>query len=270
MCLYRALQSFHPAEPARRCAFGFLHASYSGCLSPPLLPRMLMTTWSDYQDQAANLFRRMGHSATTNCQVRGARATHRVDVWVEFEAYGIPFRWAVECKHWNRKVGKANIEAFKSIVNDIGADRGFLMTENGFQTGALNAASNTNIMLISTATLCDAARADVLRNALHRLRVRSIELRARLRKQLVTTPTLHGWKVRGRGSVDCFDCTEQLGRITFVESAIDEALLGKSRFVLPTRSDSKRFKHLSTAQFLREASATLNSIERWVVGAERS
>lgn len=48
---------------------------------------------------------------------------------------------------WKGRVKKENIEALKSIVDDIGADRGILFCENDFQPSARDAARNTNVLL---------------------------------------------------------------------------------------------------------------------------
>ena len=43
--------------------------------------------------------------------------------------------------------------ALTAIVQDIGADRGFLMSESGFQSGAIKATKNSNITLTSLADI---------------------------------------------------------------------------------------------------------------------
>ena len=47
----------------------------------------------------------------------------------------------------NGGVGKAQVLALKAIVEDVGADRGVVFTEHGFQTGARAAARGTNLLL---------------------------------------------------------------------------------------------------------------------------
>src|SRR5262249_38211470 len=57
--------------------------------------------------------------------------------------------WIVECKWWRRAVSKVHVAALANIVQDVGADRGILLTETGFQTGATRLASLSNITLTS-------------------------------------------------------------------------------------------------------------------------
>lgn len=59
----------------------------------------------------------------------------------------------IECKLWNRAVPKENVSALKDIVDDLGADRVLLMSEKGFQSGAINLAAAKNITLSSLGEL---------------------------------------------------------------------------------------------------------------------
>jgi hypothetical protein len=61
--------------------------------------------------------------------------------------------WLVECKAWSSAVPKEKVFALRTIVEDTGADRGFVMAEKGYQSGALEAARLTNVMLTSRADL---------------------------------------------------------------------------------------------------------------------
>ncbi|GGC16361.1 restriction endonuclease [Dyadobacter sediminis] len=72
-----------------------------------------------------------------------------VDVYVEGNIHGIYFMWIVECKAWNSNVPKEKVLALQSIITDVGADRGFLLSEKGFQSGALRIAEKANITLTS-------------------------------------------------------------------------------------------------------------------------
>lgn len=45
------------------------------------------------------------------------------------------------------------VETLLSIVNDVGADRGLLVTERGFQSGAIAAARQTNVTTVTFESL---------------------------------------------------------------------------------------------------------------------
>ena len=108
-----------------------------------------MTEWSQYQDEVAGFFRLLGLEAESNQRVDGVRTAHNVDVVVRSRHAGFEVLWLVECKHWRTRITKEKVLAIREIVNDTGADRGFIMAESGFQSGALEAACYTNVMLTS-------------------------------------------------------------------------------------------------------------------------
>lgn len=117
--------------------------------------------WREYQRDAAGFFETLGMRAEVEAQVVGARAMHNVDVAVTFTAYGIDHTWLVECKLWRRKVHKAEVLTLRGVVDDVGADRGFLLSERGFDPGAVTAARLTNITLTNLEDLRANAEADI-------------------------------------------------------------------------------------------------------------
>jgi hypothetical protein len=74
---------------------------------------------------------------------------------------GFDVVWIVECKHWVRSVTKLHVLALREIVADVGADRGILLSESGFQSGALEAATLTNVHVASLANLRNTARVEI-------------------------------------------------------------------------------------------------------------
>lgn len=105
------------------------------------------TDWRDYQLQVAAFFRKCGCEAEVEVTVEGARGTHDVDVLVTFHRHGLLCKWVIECKLWKTRVPKEKVMALKAIVEDIGADKGIIFSESGFQKGALIAARTSNITL---------------------------------------------------------------------------------------------------------------------------
>jgi len=56
---------------------------------------------------------------------------------------------SVAAERWPRAVTKLQVPALREIVSDLGAHRGILLDEPGFQSGALKAAPLTNVQLAS-------------------------------------------------------------------------------------------------------------------------
>ena len=106
--------------------------------------------WRDYQRAVASLFRELGCTASVEAKIKGARATHKIDVYVTFLQHGIECRWVIECKLWKGHVKKKDVLTLKGVVEDIGANCGIMFSENGFQPSALEATRHTNILLLES------------------------------------------------------------------------------------------------------------------------
>lgn len=122
-----------------------------------------MTNWREYQEEVAEFFRAAGLGAETEVTVAGVRTSHDIDVLVKSEYMGVEVTWIVECKRWNKAIPKEKVFTLRSIVDDVGADRGFIMAEGGFQSGALEAALLTNVTLTSLDEMKERLRFEISR-----------------------------------------------------------------------------------------------------------
>lgn len=120
----------------------------------------MAATWRGYQEQVAAFFRSLGLDATTNHRAQGVRTSHDIDVFVRSHYVGFDIIWIVECKYWSTAVTKLHVLALREIVTDLGVDRGILLCEAGFQSGALEAATLTNVDATSLAALRGTASAE--------------------------------------------------------------------------------------------------------------
>ena len=109
--------------------------------------------WKFYQEEAAEFFRSIGLSASTDVTLQGIRTKHDVDVFVTIDVAGFEVKWIVECKHWKSAVTKLHVLALREIVSDLGVDRGIILCESGFQSGAIEAANLTNVQVTSLSDL---------------------------------------------------------------------------------------------------------------------
>jgi hypothetical protein len=78
-------------------------------------------------------------------------AHYEVDVSYEVNIAGFTYLTLVECKYWNRPVGRNVVDGLRSIVQDIGAHKGMIVSTVGFQEGALIAAKGYGIGLMKVA-----------------------------------------------------------------------------------------------------------------------
>jgi hypothetical protein len=136
--------------------------------------------WREYQTEVAEFFRSIGLNASIEQKVAGARGIHNIDVWVTFKRYGFEIKWVVECKFWKSTIPKEKILALHQIVQDVGADRGILLAESGFQAGAIIATKNTSITLTSLDEIRSNANEEIISLELTKINKRIGYLDARL------------------------------------------------------------------------------------------
>lgn len=103
--------------------------------------------WYQYQEEIKDYFQSLGLNAKTNVPIQGIRTTHNIDVCIDFSFIGFDITWLVEAKYWNSKVNKNVVLAFRQILDDIGADKGIIISNIGFQKGAIDTSKNTNVIL---------------------------------------------------------------------------------------------------------------------------
>lgn len=173
-------------------------------------------TWQQYQEDAASLFNRLGHEVVIEVTVPGARANHVVDVYVKGQIGGTPFSWVIECKAWKSRIPKEKVLALYSVVQDVGADRGFLLSETGFQSGAIDAARNTNITLTSLD--------EIINQNLHTLQMRdSQRLRDRLSHITGELTKLH----KSRENFCSSEFSGPIDKISYIVFALEDGYANK-------------------------------------------
>jgi hypothetical protein len=132
-----------------------------------------MRRWEQYQHDTADLLRELGFTTVVNERLRApSDAVHNVDVSARITVAGVAVTWIVECKYWNRRVDQLHVSALKDIVNDLGADRGMVISERGFLPGAIRVVRGKNITLTSLEDLRANAADDLLA-----ARVRAVDWR---------------------------------------------------------------------------------------------
>lgn len=106
-------------------------------------------SWHDLQEYVGQLFREIGYYVEVSKTYELVRGKKEIDVFVEDKdsEYGTTF--LIECKHWNKPVTQETVHSFHTVINDSGANFGFIVSKNGFQSGCYQAATKTNIKLVS-------------------------------------------------------------------------------------------------------------------------
>jgi hypothetical protein len=173
-------------------------------------------------------------------------------VYVEGSYLGIAFVWIIECKSWKTNVPKEKVAALFAIIQDVGADRAFLLSEKGFQSGALRMGESSNITLTSLADLaCTVGDRHIA------ARVASLHLRIH---NVLTK--LRGLK-KARYDDDFYPPTmEPIGKVFCLAMCIDEALQGQFPVPYTAFGPNQRFAH-SVDEMLNVADGLVSEAEAW-------
>ena len=223
--------------------------------------------WKAYQEEVAEFFRALGCDAQVEAIVTGARGVHEIDVWVQFKKFGLQVKWAVECKAWNTNVPKEKVLALQTMVNDIGADRGFLISTTGFQSGAIRASERTNITLTNLEDLRKITAHDLVHAALDSLKVRVAKVKHALVDLYVIEPIHYpggatGWRSSPKPGADASALDSAIGSVGVLEVGLDQVRVGKAPYPLRFRDSDKGMIRAATLEdFVRGAAAILEGAE---------
>lgn len=105
--------------------------------------------WKELQDKVSEILNEAGISAETPKIIHSVRNDYEIDVYAKEDLDYRTNEILVECKNWNTKIPQTIVHAFRTTMNDVGANTGYIISRKGFQTGAVKAAEFTNIKLVT-------------------------------------------------------------------------------------------------------------------------
>lgn len=105
--------------------------------------------WRELQDMAAQLFAETGCEVQVGRNLENVRGAKEIDVYVRDTSIVPAGMYLCECKHWQRAVPQEVVHAFRTVMQDVGAHHGYIISSGGFQSGAHEAARNTNLHLVT-------------------------------------------------------------------------------------------------------------------------
>ena len=88
---------------------------------------------------------------TFNDSIRGKRTgrNRQIDISVRFDYLYYSYLIVIECKDYNTRVPISDVEAFRTKMEDVGADKGVIVSTNGFQCGAVETGKAFGIELFT-------------------------------------------------------------------------------------------------------------------------
>ena len=211
----------------------------------------------DYdQETTAEFFRRLGCTAEVETTVEGVRGKHKIDVLVTGVSHSIPFLWIAECKFWKTNIPKDKVLILQNIVQDVGADRGFLLSEVGFQSGAIRASRNSNITLSSLDDLKLEANPYLIQSETEEILQRRDRAQKRLQKLHKQTDTC----------ISHF--MTPMTEILFIDFALDDGLAGKFPVSSTITLDGKRKMADNWEDLVSKLRSLLDSAEAYATKYE--
>lgn len=106
---------------------------------------------NELEELVAQILQECGLIVQHQAALQLPRGAVTVDVLAEETVESITYQIICECKNWSTNVPQEKVHAFRTVVSEAGANRGYIISRTGFQSGAVDAARSTNIELVSFA-----------------------------------------------------------------------------------------------------------------------
>jgi hypothetical protein len=107
--------------------------------------------WRDLQHRVQAILNECGLVAESSKSLRTARGTTEIDVYATDSSTTPPAIYFCECKRWQVHVPQGEVQAFRTVMSDAGANFGLFISAAGFQSGAFDVVQHTNIQLLDWA-----------------------------------------------------------------------------------------------------------------------
>jgi restriction system protein len=106
-------------------------------------------TWQDLQREVARILVECGFAVELEKVVVTPRGPVELDVYAEETVKGRRYVIACECKHWAARIPQTVVHSFRTVVAEVGANVGYLVSMEGFQSGSVRASEMTNLQLVT-------------------------------------------------------------------------------------------------------------------------
>ncbi len=120
--------------------------------------------WRDLQEQVASILEQCGLEVETEKKIQSVRGEVEIDVYATERIATRDYSILVECKYWKERIPQTIIHAFRTVVNDVGANIGYIISIHGFQSGSYNASIHTNLSIVTWQDFLKLYEKDWLRN----------------------------------------------------------------------------------------------------------
>jgi hypothetical protein len=106
------------------------------------------STWKELQNLSAAVLIDCDFNVEIEKTIQTVRGSAEIDVYAEKET-SFAAKVLCECKYWESDVPQGVVHGFRTVINDSGANYGYIISKRGFQKGAFEAAEKTSIEILT-------------------------------------------------------------------------------------------------------------------------
>jgi hypothetical protein len=114
-----------------------------------LITSKIPSDWAELETIVTSILNEAGMNARRQVRLQLPRGEVDVDVIADEQLDTIQHTILCECKNWCSNVPRQIVHAFRTVMVEVGAHRGYIISTSGFQAGAIGAAQATNIELVT-------------------------------------------------------------------------------------------------------------------------
>jgi hypothetical protein len=100
--------------------------------------------WKDYEKEVHDYFAQMYPNSTITYDAkiigRYSKKERQLDVLIEDNIAGFPLKVVIDAKYFSRNIDVKCVESFISMLEDVNANQGLLVTQKGYSEAAINRA----------------------------------------------------------------------------------------------------------------------------------
>jgi restriction system protein len=101
--------------------------------------------WKELQSGVCRIFNELGLKAEAEKEIKTPRGTVELDVFALDPGSVDNIQYVVECKNWKSSIPQSVVHSFTTVMHEVGANVGYIVSQRGLQKGAIDYIQNTNI-----------------------------------------------------------------------------------------------------------------------------
>lgn len=101
--------------------------------------------WKELQTGVCRIFNDIGLRAAQDKEIKTPRGKVSLDVFAVDPGSVDNIQYVVECKNWKSSIPQSVVHSFTTVMHEVGANIGYIVSQRGLQKGAIDYIRNTNI-----------------------------------------------------------------------------------------------------------------------------